>query len=781
MQLFMSPGMVTSERRKRSRRRPPSLVYVELASQNGGMMRDLSEEGFAVRVMMPLRVGDKTTFSFSLNEFIHIVGEGAILWVEDKGRVAGVKFTQISSTARAQIHGWLNGSADRVPQKRTAIPEAPTLEQLREELRSSPPRPTSSKPTETPVSPAAPATASATTEEVASASVAAESPLQSKSHEEDAKTLIHQTPTEAAAQVEASATPESVATASDVSQVRPLEETESAEQVSAPETQSESTPPVESEVTEAAPQVSASEPLVEEGARALAEQVVSGESTPAHTETLRPLTTELRQAAAGGTPSTAALAETEAAKERIERSSACEPETANVSALFTPVPELVDQQEQAAPPTPMWRADGQIPAANTLNSGPAAPAASESLTNLLRTAEPPQRVSEPEAGRASIQADKESNASPKTAPDLPRLALRLNAADYVKQGFPFAAGPMPARPEPVSEERPKRFWAPVPPEPAEERPPLVFQETRPAAGTVDSAEAQEPIAHTAGEHQEDAPILPDISSVLIQPSGTARPEHAQYSSVPEKLRPRPQGPPKRKESWADRFTLPRAVGIMLLLAIVVGLYVNRQQAGQALIWLGEFISRREGAQTQRPVPVQTTENNQTPGTSSSAAGSEAQHTGESVRLDESQASDNRASQNQKKAASAAPAGSNAQAPPLSKPKNVTPPMTQGTSISRSAPVTEPSTEPGQAEYLQAMQISRGKNPSYSQGAAVKLLWAAVEKGNPSAELALADMYWHGKGVPRNCDQTRILLTAASRKGSAEAQRKLQEFQQEGCE
>jgi hypothetical protein len=33
-----------TERRKESRKRPPSLVYVELASANGGMMRDICEE-----------------------------------------------------------------------------------------------------------------------------------------------------------------------------------------------------------------------------------------------------------------------------------------------------------------------------------------------------------------------------------------------------------------------------------------------------------------------------------------------------------------------------------------------------------------------------------------------------------------------------------------------------------------------------------------------------------------------------------------------------------------
>jgi TPR repeat protein len=80
-----------------------------------------------------------------------------------------------------------------------------------------------------------------------------------------------------------------------------------------------------------------------------------------------------------------------------------------------------------------------------------------------------------------------------------------------------------------------------------------------------------------------------------------------------------------------------------------------------------------------------------------------------------------------------------------------------------------------------MQLLRGKNAAADTPEAVRLLWISVEKGHPSAEVALADLYWHGRGVVRNCDQTRILLSAAARKGNSEAQKRLQQFQREGCE
>ena len=96
-----------TERRKESRKRPPSLVYVELASANGGMMRDICEEGFAVRAMMPLRIGDSTPFAFSLDASTRFEGSCRVLWVEEEGHVAGLKFTDVSPQLLEQVRVWL--------------------------------------------------------------------------------------------------------------------------------------------------------------------------------------------------------------------------------------------------------------------------------------------------------------------------------------------------------------------------------------------------------------------------------------------------------------------------------------------------------------------------------------------------------------------------------------------------------------------------------------------------------------------------------------------------
>ena len=60
------------------------------------------------------------------------------------------------------------------------------------------------------------------------------------------------------------------------------------------------------------------------------------------------------------------------------------------------------------------------------------------------------------------------------------------------------------------------------------------------------------------------------------------------------------------------------------------------------------------------------------------------------------------------------------------------------------------------------------------------LWAAVAQGNTSAEVTLAKLYLIGGGVTKSCDQARVLLQAAAKKGNGEALDKLSQINQQGC-
>ncbi len=64
--------------------------------------------------------------------------------------------------------------------------------------------------------------------------------------------------------------------------------------------------------------------------------------------------------------------------------------------------------------------------------------------------------------------------------------------------------------------------------------------------------------------------------------------------------------------------------------------------------------------------------------------------------------------------------------------------------------------------------------------AAKLLWKAVGKQNATAAVLLSDLYLRGDGVPRSCDQARLLLTAASRRGDPQAVQHLRNLASQGC-
>lgn len=89
-------------------------------------------------------------------------------------------------------------------------------------------------------------------------------------------------------------------------------------------------------------------------------------------------------------------------------------------------------------------------------------------------------------------------------------------------------------------------------------------------------------------------------------------------------------------------------------------------------------------------------------------------------------------------------------------------------------------EGGQSELTLAQEYLNGTNVKQNSQAAAQWLWAAVRKGNTTAEIALADLYLTGDGVTKNCEQARILLLAAAKKGNAPAKQKLQIILGHGC-
>jgi hypothetical protein len=89
---------------------------------------------------------------------------------------------------------------------------------------------------------------------------------------------------------------------------------------------------------------------------------------------------------------------------------------------------------------------------------------------------------------------------------------------------------------------------------------------------------------------------------------------------------------------------------------------------------------------------------------------------------------------------------------------------------------------GSAELSVAERYLNGAHGNTRDSSeAARWLWQAVSKKNAAAALLLSDLYLRGDGVPKSCDQARLLLDAAASKGLAGAGERLRNLQAFGCQ
>lgn len=102
--------------------------------------------------------------------------------------------------------------------------------------------------------------------------------------------------------------------------------------------------------------------------------------------------------------------------------------------------------------------------------------------------------------------------------------------------------------------------------------------------------------------------------------------------------------------------------------------------------------------------------------------------------------------------------------------------------SRPAPKAHaaPAVDNGSQELSVAEQYLDSSNGPRNPSAAAKWLWKAVAKQNPTALVLLSNLYLQGDGVPKSCDQARILLVAAAKKGAPNVGPQLRNLEQNGC-
>jgi hypothetical protein len=97
------------------------------------------------------------------------------------------------------------------------------------------------------------------------------------------------------------------------------------------------------------------------------------------------------------------------------------------------------------------------------------------------------------------------------------------------------------------------------------------------------------------------------------------------------------------------------------------------------------------------------------------------------------------------------------------------------------PKTLESGDGGSADLLLAQRYLGGSMGVRDSAEAAKLLWKAVGKQNATAAILLSGLYARGDGVPKSCDQARLLLVAATKQGARQAAEQLRDLERRGCQ
>jgi hypothetical protein len=203
-----------------------------------------------------------------------------------------------------------------------------------------------------------------------------------------------------------------------------------------------------------------------------------------------------------------------------------------------------------------------------------------------------------------------------------------------------------------------------------------------------------------------------------------------------------------------------AAGVACFLLLAILLYSFRETIGRSLISLGQTLSAPSSA----------------PSETSQAQASDTPKPAEEVQQpvpanpgkEDNPAADGGGKSSQSQAATNGGDKSESVRPPADHEKAVPPPTKAEVQFRDERPA--PSAEEG------PVRNTRSQDPAEE----VRALWSAVGQGNTAAEVTLAKLYLIGGGVAKNCDQARVLLRAAAKKGNPEAISKLSQITRQGC-
>ena len=103
--------MSTPERRHGSRTTIERLAYIHIEPDNGGIVLNVSPEGLCFHSIAPVERNGEMRFSI-LDHNRRIDAKGTLVWTDELNKVAGVRFTTITSEVREQVETWITHPED---------------------------------------------------------------------------------------------------------------------------------------------------------------------------------------------------------------------------------------------------------------------------------------------------------------------------------------------------------------------------------------------------------------------------------------------------------------------------------------------------------------------------------------------------------------------------------------------------------------------------------------------------------------------------------------------
>ncbi len=95
------------------RRKLSPMAYVELGQENGGILLNLSEGGFAVQSALTLSSREFSELRFQVPAVQGwLTARGRVAWLSDSKKEAGIQFTELPGEARSEIHKWVSAEGD---------------------------------------------------------------------------------------------------------------------------------------------------------------------------------------------------------------------------------------------------------------------------------------------------------------------------------------------------------------------------------------------------------------------------------------------------------------------------------------------------------------------------------------------------------------------------------------------------------------------------------------------------------------------------------------------